>query len=124
MSCTWNGYPAVQQRPGLFIVAGQGVGAALAMNYPVTFEVVVEQFSINWSVAPVTSEDFQLWRDAFQGAAFDTVFRAEDPSLVPWTDFVCNEEYRFSIGDAIRLDYPNTDAATVSAVIWIRQVDN
>jgi len=126
MPCTINGSPSSSQRAARWKLTDDSTSSAdpISLNWLVPVECIIEQFSIHWNTAPVTSQSFELKRDAVDGAQYDCVFRKEDPSIEPFTDFVCNEPWRFSPGDRILFTYANTDNRTVGLTVWVVQVDN
>lgn len=127
MDCLNNGSPGISlkaKRIRLFQeVFGPGFGP-IALTYTFLWEAKLEQISAHWSAGPLTSEDLTVTRDSVDGVRYDTVFRREDPSVGPIVDWVCTEDFRFSKGDILKVDYPNTDNNEVGVTVWIVQVDN
>lgn len=127
MTCTTNGRLSAEQRPARWRVAQEVVspgGGAIDIDWTAPADVFLEQITMAWNIAPTTSEEFTLVRDAIDGTNYDCVFRQEDPSLAPWRFWVCVTGFRFDTGDIVRFDYANTDDRTIGVVMWFRQVDN
>lgn len=126
MSCHVDGRPSMAQRAARFKYTDESTTSAdpIAIDEIAKTELMVEQISVHWSAAPTTSENITLHRDSIDGAAFDNLYRSEDPSINSWTDWTCVTGFRFSKGDKIQVDFPNTDDLTVGVTIWLVQVDN
>lgn len=123
MPCVINGASPFSIRPGRWILSTSGAGA-INLSWLVPTNIKMEQFTIHWSAAPTTPEEFVLSIDSSTGSAFDTVLRAEDPSIDSWTDFVCLDPFRWVPNDRVVFNYPNTDTNTVAFKILLVQVDN
>lgn len=121
--CKFNGYPF--EWPQGFTYTAETTGAgALALNQSVTTQMVMQQLTVHWDAIPTTSEDFTLWIDSVSGTKFDTILRSVDPSTGAENikDFTCVVPWIWLPGDAIRIDYPNTDAQNIGAKILLQQV--
>jgi hypothetical protein len=87
-------------------------------------ELVMEQLTAHWDAIAITSEEITLIKDSVVGPDYDTVLRAIDPSTGGENvqDIVCVIPFRFTKGDIVTIDYPNTDDNRVGVEIMLRQV--
>ena len=78
----------------------------------------LEAVLIHWSAAPTTSEDIVVTLNSALGSDYDTVIYRLDPSTDSTVDVLLTEiELPLFRGDAIDVDYANSDGRTVTVQI-------
>ncbi len=93
----------------------------LSLNADNLAEFVVVRAKL--SAPPVTSEDFTVTIVDLNDSSYDTVVYREDLSSPLFgTDVVYGEPQLLNNGKAVRVQYPNTDAATISVEIVLGEV--
>lgn len=102
-----------------YIATGAGV---ISLNQLADDEWIMEQITVHLSAIPTTAEDLTLWKDSVEGAAYDTILLAFDFATQGVQDLVCNNPFRWTKGDRVRVDFANTDTKTVGVEVMIRQV--
>lgn len=80
--------------------------------------------SCNFNAAPTSSENFTVTLDANAGAAYDLLLYSLDPAAGATTDILWqpDEEVILEGGDAIDVQYDNTDARLYGAQITFKAV--
>jgi len=80
--------------------------------------------SCNFNAAPTTSEVFTVTLDANAGAIYDLLLYSLDPSAAATTDILWqpDEEIILEGGDAVDVQYDNTDARNYGAQITFKAV--
>jgi len=78
----------------------------------------------HFNAAPTTSEVFTVRLDANAGAIYDTLLYSLDPSATAATDIIYHpaDEQILEGGDAIDVQYDNTDARNYGAQITFKAV--
>ena len=106
----------------LVVVSGSGPGV-ISDTTASTKRFRLISVTCHLDGAPTTSEDFTVSVDALDGAAYDTVLKRVDPSLVAATDivYIPDGDTIYEAGDQILLGYANTDANTYGVRITIEE---
>jgi hypothetical protein len=108
---------------GTLVVVSATGAAAIAATTASTKRFRLICVTCHLSAGPTTSEDFTVTLDALDGAAYDTVLRSVDLSLVAATDFVFvpDGDEIYEAGDQIAVAFANTDTATYGLRIVIEE---
>lgn len=108
---------------GTLVVVSATGSAAIAATTASTKRFRLICVTCHLSAGPTTSEDFTVTLDALDGAAYDTVLRSVDLSLVAATDFVFvpDGDEIYEAGDQIAVAFANTDTATYGLRIVIEE---
>ncbi len=106
----------------IVVVSGTGIGV-IPDTTASTKRFRLICVTCHFDGAPTTSEDFTVTLDALDGAAYDTVLMAIDPSLVAATDivYIPDGDLFVEAGDQILLAYLNTDGNTFGTRIVIEE---
>lgn len=104
------------------VVSATGTGA-IAATTASTKRFRLLSVTCHLSAGPTTSENFVVSVDALDGAAYDTVLKQVDPSLVAATDivYIPDGDDIYEAGDQITVAYTNTDGATYGLRIVIEE---
>ncbi len=96
----------------------------IAISFVAPSELQMEQLTCHWGAIPTTAEDITLTKISVEGFRYDTVLRAEDPSVndLNVQDIVCVIPFRFAQGDTVSVTYPNTDNLDVGCEIMLKAV--
>lgn len=92
----------------------------LSLNADNLAEVVVVRAAL--SVAPTTSEDFTITIVDLNDSNYDTVIYREDLSSQSAVDVFYEQAQLLNNGKSVRVQFPNTDAATISCEIVLGEV--
>lgn len=84
----------------------------------------VVSVSCNFNAAPTSAENFTVTLDANAGAAYDLLLYTLDPGTTSTSDILWqpDEELILEGGDAIDVQYDNTDARLYGAQITFKAV--
>ena len=97
--------------------------AAIDVDYAPGSAFWLESVTLNLSAAPTTSQNFTIALDAGDGAVYDTVLYTLDLSLGSVTDLLFTPDdgpLLCESGDAIDVDFTNTDVVTYGLRIVVR----
>ena len=102
---------------------GSGTIAA-TMAVPVGKHYQVVSVSVTYHIAPVTSEDLAITLDANAGGTYDVRLYTVDPSAPAVTSLLWQPDEPLILegGDAVDVDYPNTDKRTYTVQITMQLV--
>ncbi len=108
---------------GTITVVSATGAAAIAATTASTKRFRLICVTCHLSAGPTTSEDLTVNLDALDGAAYDTVLKAVDLSLVAATDFVFvpDGDQIYEAGDQVTVAYANTDTGTYGLRIVIEE---
>jgi hypothetical protein len=108
---------------GTVVVVSDTGAAAIAATTASTKQFKLVCVTCHLSAGPTTSEAFTVNLDALDGAAYDTVLKSQDLSLVAATDFVYipDGDTIYEAGDQITVAYANTDTGTYGLRIVIEE---
>ncbi len=94
---------------------------ALAWSIAVGDNFDVKRINLTFDTAPTTSEDLTVTLDSGQGAAYDTVLYTVDPSVASVTNLTIEELPGFMNGDALLIEYTNTDTRAILGTAVLEQ---
>lgn len=97
---------------------------AIAVSVAVTADTRLVSASIHFSSAPTTSENLTVKLNAATGAAYDTLLLKRNPSTNSETDliFIPDEAFYLVSGDAIDVDFANTDQRVYGVQVVMESV--
>ena len=109
----------------VFKVPFAGVGPITrSMTVPRDHAYRLISVSVNFDIAPTTSEDLTITLDDANGNAYDLLLYTLDVSAGATTDILWqpDEELMLVPGDAIDVAYVGTDARTYGLVFTVKRV--
>jgi len=108
---------------GTIVVVSATGAAAIAATTASTKRFRLIAVTCHLDAGPTTSENFTVTLDALDGAAYDTVLLAIDPSLVAAQDivYIPDEALIVEAGDQVAVAYANTDTGTYGVRIVIEE---
>lgn len=98
--------------------------ATIAVSYQSSTTFWFTGVTMHLDSAPTSSEDFTITLDATAGATYDTVLFRRDLSVNSDTDifYYLENPLACASGDAIDVDYPNTDTKTYGIRIVVKEL--
>lgn len=108
---------------GTEVVVNATGSGAIAATTASTKIFKLRNVTCHLDAGPTTSEDFVVTLDALDGAAYDTVLKRVDPSLVAAQDivYIPDGDLLVEAGDQIAAAYTNTDGNTFGLRIVIEE---
>lgn len=109
----------------VFKVSSTGNGPiASSMTVPAGDVYRVLAVSCNFNIAPTSSENYTITVNDALGAAYDLLLYTLDPSAASTTDILWqpDEELMLVGGDALDVQYDNTDGRTWGLLFYVKAV--
>jgi len=109
----------------VFKIPATGNGPiAASMTVPVGDVYRILAVSCNFNIAPTSSENYTITINDAQGAGYDLLIYTLDPSAAATTDILWqpDEELMLVGGDALDVQFDNTDGRTWGIVFTVKAV--